>query len=46
VAPQIVRQPGPAEQRARSRMPPLIEYSPAGSYVSKSSAGRPTAPGA
>jgi hypothetical protein len=33
----------PAQQRARSRMPPLLEYSAQGVSVSKSSAGRRTA---
>jgi hypothetical protein len=37
VKPLPVRQLNPAEQRARSRMPPLIEYSVQGTYVIVSS---------
>jgi hypothetical protein len=37
VKPKPVRQLNPAEERARSRMPPLIEYSPQGTYVIVSS---------
>jgi hypothetical protein len=37
VKPKPVRQLNPAEERARSRMPPLIEYSAQGTYVMVSS---------
>lgn len=37
VKPSPLRQLNPAEERARSRMPPLIEYSAAGTYIMVSS---------
>jgi hypothetical protein len=37
VKPKAARQLNPAQERARSRMPPLIEYSAQGSYVMVSS---------
>jgi hypothetical protein len=43
---QSPRPLNPAEQRARSRMPPLIEYSALGTYVIKSREARRVAPGA